>query len=213
MLTYATLIESLSKQVILPLYYHDDSEVCISRLRNLYKAGIRVIEFTNRGGKALANFKAMKQVQQNEYPSLKLAVGTIYTGADALSFADAGADLLISPVFVEEVSAFCSTRQLPYIPGCMTPTEIFNATQAGCTLIKLFPAHVIGSSYIKSMKDLFPGIHFMPTGGIKPDIENIQEWLTAGAVAIGVGSPLFNSFSSDITLAQRISEIILLHSK
>jgi 2-dehydro-3-deoxyphosphogluconate aldolase/(4S)-4-hydroxy-2-oxoglutarate aldolase len=200
MLTYTTLIESLSKQVILPLYYHDDPDVCISRLRNLYKAGIRVIEFTNRGGKALANFKAMKQVQQNEYPSLKLAVGTIYTGADALSFA-------------EEVSAFCSTRQLPYIPGCMTPTEIFKATQAGCTLIKLFPAHVIGPSYIKSIQDLFPGIHFMPTGGIKPDIGNIQEWLTGGAVAIGVGSPLFNSFSSDITLAQRISEIILLHNK
>lgn len=212
MLTYATLIQTLSKQVILPLYYHDDVNICISRLRNLYKAGIRVIEFTNRGGKALSNFKALKEIQQSECPDLKLAVGTIYLASDALSFSEAGADCLISPVFVEEVSAFCSTRQLPYIPGCMTPTEIFKATQAGCTLIKLFPAHVLGPSYIKSIQDLFPGIQFMPTGGIKPDIGNLQEWLTAGAVAVGVGTPLFNSFSTDSDLAQLISEIIALRA-
>jgi 2-dehydro-3-deoxyphosphogluconate aldolase/(4S)-4-hydroxy-2-oxoglutarate aldolase len=212
MLTYATLIQSLSTQVILPLYYHDDASVCVSRLHNLYKAGIRVIEFTNRGPQALMNFKAMKQVQQKEYPDLKLAVGTIYTEADALSFSDAGADLLISPVFVAEVAAFCAARHLPYIPGCMTPTEIFSATQGGCTLIKLFPAHVVGASYIKSIQELFPGTHFMPTGGIKPDIGNLQEWLTAGAIAVGVGSPLFNSFSSDAALADRIREIIALRA-
>ena len=66
MLTYPALIQSLSNQLILPLYYHADAAVCISRLRALYAGGIRVIEFTNRGENALANFSAMKKVQENE---------------------------------------------------------------------------------------------------------------------------------------------------
>ncbi|MBM3414262.1 MAG: bifunctional 4-hydroxy-2-oxoglutarate aldolase/2-dehydro-3-deoxy-phosphogluconate aldolase [Bacteroidetes bacterium] len=213
MLTYHTLIQSLYKQIILPLFYHDDVQVCISRTRNLYEAGIRVIEFTNRGDYALTNFKAIKRIQQTEYPDLFLAVGTIYSTADAIAFSEAGADIIISPVYSEEVADFCFARQIPYIPGCMTPTEIARATQSGCRLIKLFPASVLDPLYIKTIKDLFPGIHFMPTGGIKPDCASLREWLSAGAVAVGVGAALFSAMASPITLAKKINEILALHDE
>ncbi|NBX11698.1 MAG: bifunctional 4-hydroxy-2-oxoglutarate aldolase/2-dehydro-3-deoxy-phosphogluconate aldolase [Chitinophagaceae bacterium] len=212
MLSYSALIQSLSKQVILPLYYHDDVTICLNRLRSLYKGGIRVIEFTNRGERALSNFREMKKIQEQECPDLIFGVGTIYTASEAEQFAKAGADFLISPIFSKEVSDYCFKNQLPYVPGCMTPTEIYTATEAGCKLVKLFPGHVLGSSFIKSIQDLFPGIAFMPTGGIKLDKNSLQNWLSSGAIAVGIGGPLFNSISAESDLTSLVSEIILMKS-
>ncbi|MFM2117084.1 MAG: hypothetical protein RL316_274 [Bacteroidota bacterium] len=212
MLSYSALIQSLSKQIILPLYYHDDVTICLNRLRSLYKGGIRVIEFTNRGDRALSNFREMKKIQEQECPDLIFGVGTIYTASEAEQFAKAGADFLISPIFSKEVSDYCFKNQLPYVPGCMTPTEIYTATEAGCKLVKLFPGHVLGSSFIKSIQDLFPGIAFMPTGGIKLDKNSLQNWLSSGAIAVGIGGPLFNSISAESDLTSLVSEIILMKS-
>ena len=208
MLTYPTLIQSLSNQLILPLYYHADAAVCISRLRALYAGGIRLIEFTNRGENALANFSAMKKVQENEFPDLLLGVGTIYNLHQATSFKNAGAHFLISPIFSKEVADFCNQEKVPYVPGCMTPTEIFTATTSGCKLIKLFPGHVLGATFIKSIQELFPGIVFMPTGGINPTKDNLQEWFDGGALAVGVGSPLFKSISTDQELTAMVKSIV-----
>ena len=212
MLSYSALIQSLSKQVILPLYYHDDVTICLKRLRSLYKGGIRVIEFTNRGERALSNFREMKKIQEQECPDLIFGVGTIYTASEAEQFAKAGADFLISPIFSKEVSDYCFKNQLPYVPGCMTPTEIYTATEAGCKLVKLFPGHVLGSSFIKSIQELFPGIAFMPTGGMKLDKNSLQDWLSSGAIAVGIGGPLFSSISAESDLTSLVSEIILMKS-
>ncbi|NDB53399.1 MAG: bifunctional 4-hydroxy-2-oxoglutarate aldolase/2-dehydro-3-deoxy-phosphogluconate aldolase [Chitinophagaceae bacterium] len=212
MLSYSALIQSLSKQVILPLYYHDDVTICLNRLRSLYKGGIRVIEFTNRGERALSNFREMKKIQEQECPDLIFGVGTIYTASEAEQFAKAGADFLISPIFSKEVSDYCFKNQLPYVPGCMTPTEIYTATEAGCKLVKLFPGHVLGSSFIKSIQELFPGIAFMPTGGMKLDKNSLQDWLSSGAIAVGIGGPLFSSISAESDLTSLVSEIILMKS-
>ena len=204
MLSYSALIQSLSKQVILPLYYHDDVTICLNRLRSLYKGGIRVIEFSN--------FREMKKIQEQECPDLIFGVGTIYTASEAEQFAKAGADFLISPIFSKEVSDYCFKNQLPYVPGCMTPTEIYTATEAGCKLVKLFPGHVLGSSFIKSIQELFPGIAFMPTGGMKLDKNSLQDWLSSGAIAVGIGGPLFSSISAESDLTSLVSEIILMKS-
>jgi 2-dehydro-3-deoxyphosphogluconate aldolase/(4S)-4-hydroxy-2-oxoglutarate aldolase len=212
MLSYSALIQSLSKQVILPLYYHDDVTICLNRLRSLYKGGIRVIEFTNRGESALSNFREMKKIQEQECPDLIFGVGTIYTPSEAEQFAKAGANFLISPIFSKEVSDYCFKNQLPYVPGCMTPTEIYTATEAGCKLVKLFPGHVLGSSFIKSIQELFPGIAFMPTGGIKLDKNSLQDWLSSGAIAVGIGGPLFSSITAESDLTSLVSEIIQMKS-
>jgi 2-dehydro-3-deoxyphosphogluconate aldolase/(4S)-4-hydroxy-2-oxoglutarate aldolase len=190
MITKSHIQDSIIKQGILPLFYNDSSEVSIAITQKLYEAGIRVIEYTNRGEAALANFKALKKLQQQELPGLLLGIGTIKSAEEAVQFVDAGADFLISPLVNPEVAAVAAKHNLLWIPGCMTPTEIYNAQQLGAILIKLFPANILGPAFVSAVKELFPGVLMMPTGGVEMNQENISAWFNAGVAAVGMGSKL-----------------------
>jgi 2-dehydro-3-deoxyphosphogluconate aldolase/(4S)-4-hydroxy-2-oxoglutarate aldolase len=188
--TKSQIQDSIIKQGILPLFYNDSSEVTIAITRKLYEAGIRVIEYTNRGEAALDNFKALKELQKEELPELLLGIGTIKSAEQAVQFVDAGADFLISPLVNPGVAAVAAKNDLLWIPGCMTPTEIYNAQQLGATLIKLFPANILGPAFVSAVKELFPGVLMMPTGGVEMSQENISAWFDAGVSAVGMGSKL-----------------------
>jgi 2-dehydro-3-deoxyphosphogluconate aldolase/(4S)-4-hydroxy-2-oxoglutarate aldolase len=188
--TKSQLQDSIIKQGILPLFYNDSSEVSIAITRKLYEAGIRLIEYTNRGEAALDNFKALKKLQQEELPDLLLGIGTIKSTEEAVQFVEAGADFLISPLVNPRVAAVAAKNSLLWIPGCMTPTEIYNAQQLGVTLIKLFPANILGPAFVSSVKELFPAVLMMPTGGVEMNQENINAWFDAGVSAVGMGSKL-----------------------
>lgn len=182
------------EQGILPLFYHDDIEVCIELTKALYSAGIRAIEFTNRGEKALANFTELVKIRNHSMPDLLLAVGTIKNPSQAKAFIHAGADVLISPVFDEEIADFTRDKIL-WIPGCMTPTEIHLAEKAGCKVIKLFPGNVLGTGFVEAIKPLFPNLKFVVTGGVDATSENLTAWFNAGVVAVGMGSKLITKDS------------------
>jgi 2-dehydro-3-deoxyphosphogluconate aldolase / (4S)-4-hydroxy-2-oxoglutarate aldolase len=186
------IIEQLKQQKMLPLFYHPDITVCIEVTKALYAAGIRAIEFTNRGEAALVNFKAMLKVRNSEMKDLLLAVGTIRNAQQANQFIEAGADFLISPVFDADVYDAAYINKILWIPGCMTPTEIHSANTAGCQLVKLFPGNVLGPSFVSGIKELFPGMDFMPTGGVETSVENLQTWFDAGVCAVGMGSKLIS---------------------
>jgi 2-dehydro-3-deoxyphosphogluconate aldolase/(4S)-4-hydroxy-2-oxoglutarate aldolase len=188
--TKSQIQDSIIKQGILPLFYNDSSEVTIAITRKLYEAGIRVIEYTNRGEAALDNFKALKELQKEELPELLLGIGTIKSAEQAVQFVDAGADFLISPLVNPGVAAVAAKNDLLWIPGCMTPTEIYNAQQLGATLIKLFPANILGPAFVSAVKELFPGVLMMPTGGVEMSQENISAWFDGGVSAVGMGSKL-----------------------
>jgi 2-dehydro-3-deoxyphosphogluconate aldolase / (4S)-4-hydroxy-2-oxoglutarate aldolase len=186
------IIEQIKKQRVLPLFYHDDTEVCVSVTRALYEAGIRVIEFTNRGKAAMDNFKAMHAAKKDGMSDLLLAVGTIRTADQAKSFIDAGADFLISPVFDADVCDMAYMHKVLWLPGCMTPTEIHVAENAGCKLVKLFPGNVLGPGFVSAIKELFPKMDFMPTGGVEVTEENIGAWFGSGVCAVGLGSKMIS---------------------
>lgn len=186
------IIYQVKQQGILPLFYHDEAAVCLAVTRALYDAGIRVIEFTNRGAGALKNFKTLVQAKKESMKDLLLAVGTIRTAEQATRFMDAEADFLISPVFDADVADEAYLAKMLWIPGCMTPTEIHVAQNAGCKLVKLFPGNVLGPSFVSGIKELFPGMDFMPTGGVEVSRENIGEWFKAGVCAVGLGSKLIS---------------------
>lgn len=190
MKTKQDVIDSIITQGMLPLFFHKSKEVSIEVTRTLYKAGIRVIEYTNRGEAALENFKALKQLQQDELHDLLLGIGTIKTVRDAENFVEAGADFLIAPIVNPEVAAVAAKHGMIWIPGCMTPTEIHTAQHYGAALIKLFPANILGPAFLSSIKELFPGQLFMPTGGVEMDKDNIATWFHAGVCAVGMGSKL-----------------------
>lgn len=186
------IIDQVKQQRVLPLFYHEDKTVCIEVTKALYAAGVRVIEFTNRGEAALENFKALVQLRNESLNDLLLAVGTIRTGEQAEKFIQAEADFLISPVFDTEVCDIAYMHKVLWVPGCMTPTEIHTAQNAGCKLVKLFPGNILGAGFVSGIKELFPGMLFMPTGGVEPTKESMAAWFNAGVIAVGMGSKLID---------------------
>jgi len=131
-------------------------------LKAIYNAGIKAVEYTNRGEAALSNFKQMVALRNATMPGLLLGVGTIKNMQHATDYLAAGADFLVSPGFVPDVALHCVANDIFYAPGCMTPTEIIAAENAGITFIKLFPGDMLGPKFLTTVKDIFPKLLFMP---------------------------------------------------
>jgi 2-dehydro-3-deoxyphosphogluconate aldolase/(4S)-4-hydroxy-2-oxoglutarate aldolase len=190
MISMHTTLTLLQKQKVVPLFYHADAEVCKGVVEALYHGGIRLIEFTNRGSEALSRFTELSSLCKQSYPEMRLAVGTIASGKDAEDFIEAGADVLISPFWDNEVAVVAKNAGVLWIPGCMTPTEIHHAVQEGIQLIKLFPGNLLGTGFVEAIRPLFPNAHFVVTGGVDATADSVKQWLNAGIVAAGLGSKL-----------------------
>lgn len=186
------IADAIIAQGMLPLYFNADETVSIETLKAIYKAGVKAVEYTNRGEAALANFKKMIAVRNAEMPGMLLGVGTVKNLATAKDYMSAGADFLVSPGFVKEVADYAVANDIFYAPGCMTPTEIIAAENAGITFIKLFPGNMLGPEFLSGIKDIFPKLLFMPTGGVDTTKENIEGWYKAGVCAVGMGSKLIS---------------------
>jgi len=184
--------DAVVAQGILPLYFNSSEEVSLEVLKAIYRAGIKAVEYTNRGDAALSNFKKMVTLRDTEMPGLLLGVGTIKNMQHANDYMNAGADFLVSPGFVPEVAAYCVNNDIFYAPGCMTPGEIIAAENAGIKFIKLFPGNMLGTEFLTTIKDIFPKLLFMPTGGVDTSRENIEGWFKAGVCAVGMGSKLIS---------------------
>jgi 2-dehydro-3-deoxyphosphogluconate aldolase/(4S)-4-hydroxy-2-oxoglutarate aldolase len=153
---------------------------------------VRIVEYTNRGEAALYNFKKLRQAVDRKMPELLLGIGTIKSKKQAKKYIETGTDFIVCPSMNEEVGQVVEDAKLLWIPGCMTPTEIAAAENAGATIIKIFPGNILGPSYISSIRDLFPNLKFMPTGGVEVEANNLKDWFKAGVVAVGMGSKLFS---------------------
>jgi 2-dehydro-3-deoxyphosphogluconate aldolase/(4S)-4-hydroxy-2-oxoglutarate aldolase len=195
-----TLIMASTKQVteiilhqkILPLYFNADEAVSIEVLRAIYKAGIKAVEYTNRGEAAFKNFKKLIAIRNQEMRDMLLGVGTIKHIRHAQDYVNAGADFLVSPGMIPEVIEYAQEKGIFYAPGCMTPTEIITAENKGITFIKLFPGNLLGPEFVSSIRDIFPKLLFMPTGGVDTTRENLELWFKAGVCAVGMGSKLIS---------------------
>ena len=184
------ILKLIPEQGVLPLFFYKDPEVSIGVLKALYSAGIRTVEYTNRGEAALKNFKEMRKVCDTELKGMYLGVGTIKNATSAQAFIDAGTDYIISPGLVEDAINVADANNMLWVPGCMTPSEIIKAEQMGAKMVKLFPGNILGPSFVSAIKELFPSILFMPTGGVEVDKENLSGWFKAGVSAVGMGSKL-----------------------
>lgn len=201
------VLRVIPEQGILPLYFNKDTQVSIDLLKALYSAGIRAVEYTNRGEAALENFRKMREVCDAELPGMYLGVGTIKDAATAQAFIDAGADYIISPGLVEDVAEVSDKNGMLWVPGCMTPTEIIKAEKMGAKFVKLFPGNILGPSFLSGIKELFPNLLFMPTGGVDLGRDNIQGWFKAGVCAVGMGSKLV---TKDIMENKKYDELVTL---
>ncbi len=186
------LLELIKEQGVLPLYFNKDLSVSLDILKALYRAGVRTVEYTNRGEAALRNFKEMKKLCETELKGMVLGIGTIKNGEMAQQFVDAGTDYLICPGLVEDVAKVADKNNMLWVPGCMTPSEIIAAENLGARFVKLFPGNILGTEFMSAIKDLFPNLIFMPTGGVDTTKENIAAWFKAGVSCVGMGSKLIS---------------------
>ncbi|NLW42762.1 MAG: bifunctional 2-keto-4-hydroxyglutarate aldolase/2-keto-3-deoxy-6-phosphogluconate aldolase [Tissierellia bacterium] len=107
-----------------------------------------------------------------------------------------GAKFIISPAFDEEVAKLCNLYKIPYMPGCLTPTEVVKALEFGAAAIKIFPGSAFGPSYIGAIKGPLPQAEIIPTGGVS--LDNVQEWLQKGCIAVGVGGKLASGTKEEV---------------
>jgi len=185
-------IDTIIQQGMLPLYFNADETVSVEILRAIYKAGVKAVEYTNRGEAALSNFKKLVEIRNAEMSGMLLGVGTIKNLEQAEAYIATGTDFMVSPGYVKEVADKANSIGMFYAPGCMTPTEIIAAENNGIQFIKLFPGNMLGPDFLSSIKDIFPKLLFMPTGGVDTTKENIEGWFKAGVCAVGMGSKLIS---------------------
>ena len=152
-------------------------------LNALQKEEIYCAEITFRTACAEEAIKLAVQ----EFPDMEIGAGTVISGEQCERALNAGAKFIVSPGLSEDVALICKQNNVPYYPGCVTPTEIMRALSLGITTVKFFPANVYGG--LKAMKALaapFPQIKFIPTGGVNR--ENLDEFLSWDKIAAVGGS-------------------------
>lgn len=176
---------------LVPLFYHDNPEVAVEILKAVVEGGCRVLEFTNRGEKALPVFIRLAQaVEEHKWP-LILGVGSVVDAPTAAIFIAHGANFIVGPNFNAEIARLCNRRKVAYIPGCATATEISTAEEAGVEIVKIFPGETLGGpAFIKALLGPLPWSRIMPTGGVDATRESVQAWIKAGACCVGMGGNL-----------------------
>jgi 2-dehydro-3-deoxyphosphogluconate aldolase/(4S)-4-hydroxy-2-oxoglutarate aldolase len=179
-------------QGMLPLYFNAEEAVSVEILKALYSAGVRAVEYTNRGEAALSNFKKLIEVRNSGMHGMLLGVGTVKNLQTAENYIQAGADFLVSPGYIAEIADYTMSNDIFYAPGCMTPSEIIAAENTGIKFIKLFPGNLLGAEFVTTIKDIFPNLLFMPTGGVDTTKENLEAWFKSGVCAVGMGSKLIS---------------------
>lgn len=185
-------IEIIKQSPIVPVYYNDDIEKCKDVLKQCYSGGVRVFEFVDRGPQSEINFNLLVDYKSKEFPDLLLGIGTIKNELQAKKFISLGADFLVSPIINKELATEVKKYNIPWIPGCMTPSEIAMAEREGVKLVKLFPGDLLGPSFVKAIKPLFPNMRYIVTGGVSLSENNLKSWFESGVHAVGVGSKLFD---------------------
>lgn len=167
-------------------------EEAIEYSRACIEGGVDILEITFTVPNAVDVLKRLNE----DLDDVLLGAGTVLDTTTARLAIMNGAKFIVSPSFDEEVAKLCNLYQVPYMPGCMTPTEMTSALKFGVDVIKVFPGSAFGPDYIKAIHGPLPYVNLMPTGGV--DVDNVAEWIQKGAYAVGAGSSLVKGSREEI---------------
>jgi len=169
----------------------------------IYKqAGFTTIEITLNTPEALSVISSLALEYKGE---LNVGAGTVCTLDDLTDAVNAGANFIVTPIFKAEVVKKCVSMEVPIFPGAFSPTEIYEAWELGASMIKLYPASVVGPAYVSAVLAPLNKVKLMPTGGIH--LSNMLAFMKAGATSLGIGSELFDKK----IIQKRDSEAMLNH--
>ena len=186
------VINRIRETACIPIFYHSDLQVCREVLTSCYKGGMRLFEFTNRGDFAQEVYAELSRFAMKEHPDMILGVGSVIDAPNAALYLQLGANFIVSPLLNPETARVCNRRKVLWVPGCGSVSEISLAEELGAEIIKIFPGGAVGGpGFVKAVKGPMPWTSLMPTSGVEPSEESIQNWFASGVVAIGLGSQLF----------------------
>lgn len=145
--------------------------------------------------------KVIEALTEEFGDTLLVGAGTVLDSETARIAILAGAKFIVSPAFDIETAKLCNRYQIPYMPGCLTLTEMIKAMEAGADVIKVFPGSLVGPEYIKAVKGPLPQAVLMPTGGVS--LDNVDKWIKNGCIAVGVGGNLTKGSIEEMTRAAK----------
>ena len=154
----------------------------------LIAGGVRALEVTMTVPRAVELIAGLADTLP---PEFELGAGTVLDADTARQVIEAGARFVVSPVFKPDVLEVCQDHDVVAAPGCLTPTEILAAWEAGADVVKVFPATALGPGFLKDVLAPLPQVRLMPTGGVTKD--NAGDWIRAGAVALGIGTAILDA--------------------
>jgi 2-dehydro-3-deoxyphosphogluconate aldolase/(4S)-4-hydroxy-2-oxoglutarate aldolase len=178
--------QALEKCIVIAVVRLDSPDKLQNLVEALGAGGVTAIEFTMTMPRAIEALSSLAP----SYPDFLFGAGTVLDAGVAQRAVDAGAQFVVSPVLREELITIGHSNNVPIALGGFTPTELWNAHQAGSDFVKLFPASSTGSSYIRAIRGPLPQLRIMPTGGVS--LENAVDYLQAGAACLGIGGNLVN---------------------
>lgn len=209
------VLAQMIDQGVIPVFYHPDAEVCAKVIQACANGGAKAIEFTNRGDFAAHVFLDVARHFAKADPSVIMGVGSIVDAPTAGLYIANGTNFVVGPMLNPEVARLCNRRMIAYSPGCGSVTEISQAQELGCEIVKVFPGTQVGGpEFVKSVLGPMPWTKIMPTGGVDPTEASLKAWFGAGIVAAGIGSKLISQDLLDAGdyagIEQRVRDTVAL---
>lgn len=184
----AELVAEIEKLGVVAIIRMPDPAALRAVVDALAEGGVRALEVTMTVPRAIELIAEIAPTLPSDF---LFGAGTLLDAETVRRAVGAGAQFIVSPVFRREVVEAAHSEGVPVMPGCLSPTEILDAWDMGADIIKVFPATSVGPGYIKDVRGPLPHVKLMPTGGVS--IDNVGDWLRAGAVAVGVGSAVVDT--------------------
>jgi 2-dehydro-3-deoxyphosphogluconate aldolase/(4S)-4-hydroxy-2-oxoglutarate aldolase len=182
------VVRKIGEVGIVPVIRAKSPSIACLAAEAVSAAGIPIVEITMTVPDAT---QVIQRVVKEFGKDVLTGAGTVTTADQARACLDAGAQFLVSPGFSPGVFEVAASRDVLAVPGVLTPTEVMLAQEANAALLKVFPCGNLGGPrYLKALKGPFPKARMVPTGGIT--LANVNEYISAGAFAVGVGSELVN---------------------
>lgn len=203
-LTNVQLRDRVASERLVAIVRGTEIDPTVAAARVLLEEGVRVLEIplTLEGAE-----EAIAQIAADAPPGAIIGAGTVLTEADAERSVAAGAQFLVTPTLTASVT-HAVRHGIGVLAGAYTPTEIQRGMDLGAAAVKLFPASALGAGFIRAVREPFPGAEIIPVGGVS--VSTIRDFLAAGALGVGVGSPLVGDGAQpdgDLSaLAQRARE-------